>query len=58
MEGDSEGTMEEEVVLPKKRLEEAKPPEDLIMNLLSFQKQWLAWALQQENGWTKGSMPR
>eukprot|EP00963_Diacronema_lutheri_P002930 scaffold239_cov382-Pavlova_lutheri.AAC.5 len=56
MEGDSEGTMEEEVVLPKKRLEEAKPPEDLIMNLLSFQKQWLAWALQQENGWTKGGV--
>lgn len=56
MEENSEDSTEEEVVLPKKRLEEAKPPEDLIMNLLSFQKQWLAWALEQENGWTKGGI--
>ncbi|KAF2284932.1 hypothetical protein GH714_032666 [Hevea brasiliensis] len=36
--------------------ETAEPPSELIMPLLRYQKEWLAWALKQEESETKGGI--
>ena len=36
--------------------ETAEPPPDLIMPLLRYQKEWLAWALQQEESAARGGI--
>ncbi|KAF2292223.1 hypothetical protein GH714_017476 [Hevea brasiliensis] len=36
--------------------ETAEPPAELIMPLLRYQKEWLAWALKQEESETKGGI--
>ncbi|XP_055810852.1 DNA repair protein RAD16-like isoform X2 [Solanum dulcamara] len=36
--------------------ETAKPPSDLIMPLLRYQKEWLAWALKQEESTARGGI--
>ncbi|EEF37546.1 DNA repair protein RAD16 [Ricinus communis] len=36
--------------------ETAEPPAELIMPLLRYQKEWLAWALKQEESSTKGGI--
>ncbi|KDP22729.1 hypothetical protein JCGZ_01831 [Jatropha curcas] len=36
--------------------ETAEPPSELIVNLLRYQKEWLAWALKQEESATKGGI--
>ena len=33
-----------------------EPPADMLMPLLPFQKQWLAWSLKQEHGFIKGGI--
>lgn len=36
--------------------EAVEPPQDLIMPLLRYQKEWLAWSLKQEESETKGGI--
>ncbi|KAJ7294836.1 hypothetical protein O6H91_Y228800 [Diphasiastrum complanatum] len=54
--GDNGDIELENLVKKQSPLEQQDPSSDLLMPLLPFQKEWLAWSLKQENSQTKGGI--